>query len=78
MVRYSAASMLAAQRAGAPKPQPAPSAKGGVHRVAIPKGGHAEVRSVDNGTIVSVRDANYRTVSESVAVGASQVTFDKK
>jgi hypothetical protein len=77
MARFSAADMVGARRKGeAPKPNNL--VKGGQVRVAIPRGGAAEVRAADNGVIVSVRDKDYNRVSETVAVDASHVSFDKK
>ena len=75
MPRFTAGDMLGARRKGAPaKPAAAPLQ---ATRVNIPRGGAAEVRAVDNGVVVSVRDEHYNRVSETVAADVSQVTFDK-
>ena len=77
MPRFTSGDMLGPRRkVGSQQPVQSPPAK--AVRVSIPRGGAAEVRSADNGVIVSVRDEHYNRVSEIVAVDASQVSFDKK
>ncbi len=75
-MRFTAGDMMRSRRKGETA-KPVVQSTTAV-RVHIPRGGAAEVRSADNGVIVSVRDEHYNRVSETVAVDASQVSFDKK